>query len=141
MLTMIRYRIACSAVTFALSALLVSAPAGATLDTVIGQRSVVPGKPFSECSARAKSALTAVMQNATEAGDGSGHWFGSSSIGSSIAAVAVVECHQLDNGYAVSFTCSTQVPPNPDSASALCGKLTAAFGSTTAATSGSASWR
>jgi hypothetical protein len=139
---MIWYRIACFAVTFALSALLVSAPAGATLDTVIGQRSVVPGKPFSDCSARAKNALTTVMQNATEAGAGSGHWFGASSIDSSISATAVVECHQLDNGYAVSFTCSTQVPPNPDSASALCSKIIAAFGTTTAAsTTSGASWR
>jgi len=135
-------RIACFAAAFALGAIFVTAPAGATLDTVIGQRSVVPGKPFSDCSARAKSALTAVMQNVVEAGPGSGNWVGSSSIDSAISAAAVVECHQLDDGYAVSFTCSVQVPPNPDSASALCNKLIAAFGATTsAAAAGGASWR
>lgn len=138
---MTSYRIACFAVTFALCALLVSAPAGATLDTVIGQRSVVPDKPFSDCSARAKNALTSVMQNVFEAGPGSGNWVGASSIDSSISATAVVECHQLDSGYAVSFTCSAQVPPNADTASALCSKLTAAFSTTTASMSGGASWR
>jgi hypothetical protein len=138
---MTSHRIACFAVSFALSVLFVSTPAGATLQTVIAQRSVVPDKPFSDCSARAKNALTSVMQDATEAGDGSGHWFGSTSVDASISAIAIVECHQLDSGYAVSFTCSAQVPPNADTAAALCTKLVAAFGATTASTTGGASWR
>ena len=137
---MMWFRSTCIAAAFVLCAILVSAPASATLDTSIGQRSVVPGEPFSDCSAKASHALTAVMQNATEAGPGSGNWFGAVSTGGAPSEIAIVECHPQGNGYAVSFTCSVQVPPSPDTAAALCAKVIAAFGSSTTSAAGGATW-
>jgi len=135
------FRITCIATAFVLCALVVTAPASATLDTVIGQRSVVPDQPFSDCSAKADHALTTVMQSVTEAGTGSGNWFGVDSIGGAPSEIAVVECHpQGSTGYAVSFTCSVQTPTSADTAAALCTKVIAAFSASAAAASGSASW-
>ncbi len=137
---MIWLRVTGIAAASVLCALLVSAPASATLDTAIGQRSVVPDKPFSDCSSKADHALTSVMQNATEAGPGSGNWFGAVSTGGAPSEIAIVECHPQGDGYAVSFTCSVQVPPSPDAAAALCTKLMAAFGAASTAATGGAGW-
>jgi hypothetical protein len=137
---MMWFRSICIAAAVVLCTLLVSAPASATLDTVIGQRSVVPDQPFSDCSDKAHHALTAVMQSATEAGTGSGHWFGVDNVDGTPSEIAVVECHPQGNGYAVSFTCSTQVPASTDTAAALCTKVIAAFSGTATAATGRASW-
>jgi hypothetical protein len=133
-------RVTCIAAAFLLCALLVSAPARATLDTAVGQRSVVPDKPLSDCSTKANHALTTVMQSATEAGQGSGHWFGFDNVGGAPSEIAIVECHPQGTGYAVSFTCSVQVPPSTDTAAALCTKLIAAFGASPTAAAGGAAW-
>jgi len=136
---MMWFRLTCIAAAFALCVFVVSAPASATLDTAIGQRSVVPDQPFSDCSAKANHALTTVMQSVTEAGTGSGNWFGVDSIGGAPSEIAVVECHpQGSTGYAVSFTCSVQTPTSPDTAAALCTKVIAAFGGGATAATGSA---
>ncbi|MDE2481820.1 MAG: hypothetical protein KGN02_06485 [bacterium] len=135
-----RYRAACAAAALACGLALTNAPARANLDTVIGTRTVVPDKPMSDCSARAKSALTTVMNSAFEAGQGSGQWIGVVRVGGSASAAAVIECHPLDAGYTASFTCSVQVPPNPDTASGLCTKLSTAFNAATAAAAGGATW-
>jgi hypothetical protein len=99
---------------------------------VVAQQSVVPNKPFSDCSTRAKNALQSVMQDSNEAGTGSGHWVGVQKVEGSIAAAAVIECHPDAGGYHAGFTCAVQVPPNPDTANALCTKLTAAFNAASA---------
>jgi hypothetical protein len=125
---------------FAANLALASAPASAALDVVVAPQASVQNKPFSDCTTRAKNALTSVMQNAVEAGTGSGHWVGVQKIDGSIAASAVIECHPVDTGYHASFTCAVQVPPNPDTANALCTKLTTAFNAATAAVTGGASW-
>jgi hypothetical protein len=139
-----RLYIALLAATFGLCAVFAGAPARAELDTVIGPRSVVPNQPVSACSAKAKAALDAVLQNSLEAGAGSGEWLGVQRIDPSSppSASAVIECHAVDTGYAVSFTCSAQIPPNPLTAEDLCNKLVAAFGAQSTATigGGSASW-
>ena len=124
---MIRLRGALVIGAFALNIALASSPATAALDMVIAPQSTVQNKPFSDCSSRAKSALTSVMQNATEAGTGSGEWVGVTRMDGSVSATAVIECHPVDNGYRAGFTCAVQVPPNPDVANALCTKLTTAF--------------
>ncbi len=134
-----RFRVACAAAALACGLALTNAPARANLDTVIAQRVVVPTGTPAECSARAKDALTTVMNSAFEAGKGSGQWIGVTRVGGSASAAAVLECHPLDSGYVASFTCSVQVPPNPDTASTLCGKLTAAFGASTATAAPAAS--
>jgi|HubBroStandDraft_1064217.scaffolds.fasta_scaffold44142_3 hypothetical protein len=137
---MMWFRSTCIAAAFVLCALLVSAPASATLDTVIGQRSVVPDKPFSACSDQAHHALTSVMQTATEAGNGSGHWFGVDIVDGAPSEIAIVECHPQASGYAVSFTCSAQVPPSVDTAAALCTKVITAFNASATAATGGAAW-
>ena len=139
---MSRYRGALLIGAFALNVGLASLPASAALDVVVAQQSVVPNKPISDCSARAKNALSSVMRDATEAGTGSGHWVGVQQIEGSIAASGVIECHPDAGGYRAGFTCAVQVPPNPDSASALCTKLTTAFNAATAgAVPGGGRWR
>jgi hypothetical protein len=139
----LRHSVACfAAALMLLSAAFMSSPARAALDTVIGPRTVVPNKPLSDCSARAKSALDSVLQNAFEAGTGSGEWIGAErlSSGGDAAAEAVIECHPVDNGYAASFTCAAQVPPSPITASMLCNKLVAAFGAQQTASAAGAAW-
>lgn len=127
-----RYRGALLIGAFALNIGLASLPASAALDVVVAQQSVVPNKPFSDCSSRAKNALNSVMQNAVEAGTGSGHWIGVARMEGSISASAVIECHPDGGGYHAGFTCAVQVPPSPDTANALCTKLTTAFGAASA---------
>ena len=81
------------------------------------------------CDAAAKAALTAVVNDASEIGTTS-EWVGLAPATGpdGTVATAAIHCFPLgSNGYVVTFTCATQVPPNPDSASALCGKLSAAF--------------
>ncbi|HET9030266.1 MAG TPA: hypothetical protein VFN49_08815 [Candidatus Aquilonibacter sp.] len=130
-----RYRGALVLGAFALNIALASSPAKAALDMVIAPQSVVAGKSFTDCSARAKNALTAVMQSATEAGTGSGNWVGVQRIDGSVAATGIIECHPDAGGYRAGFTCATQVPPG-EAADALCGKLTAAFNAATAGYTG-----
>lgn len=115
-----------------------SVPALAALDMVVGQPAVVTNKPLSDCTARAKNALTSVMQSAVEAGTGSGHWAGVTRMDGSVSATAVIECHPVDSGYHAAFTCAVQVPPNPDGAAALCAKLSAAFNAASAGAAGGA---
>lgn len=107
------------------------ATAPAALDVYVGVRKVVKNQPLSACNNGAKNALSAVLQSAAEVGE-TGQWKGSSapdSSGNSFAAAAI-HCYPLDDqqGYLVTFTCAAQVPPSPDGASALCAKLTDAFG-------------
>ena len=110
----------------ALSATALRAPAA--LDMAIGDRKVVENQPLEMCDASAKAALTAVVNNAS---GGNHEWVGYAPATGpdGTVATAAIHCFPIGNGYLVTFTCATQVPPNPDSASALCGKLSAAFGS------------
>jgi hypothetical protein len=140
---MLRYRIACLTAALTLcSVVFSSSVAQAGLLTVIGPRTIVPNKPLSDCSARAKSALDTVLQNSFEAGAGSGEWIGAERLtpSSDPSASAVIECHPVDTGYAASFTCAAEVPPSPVTASDLCNKLIAAFGAQQTAAIGGASW-
>lgn len=125
-----RYRFALCAVSLASSVVLTCASASANLDMVAGAHSVVANKPLTDCTTNAKNALNSVLQNAFEAGDGTGQWLGygkPDSSGKSTAAAAI-HCFKVDTGYSVTITCAAEVPPNPDTASSLCDKLAAAFG-------------
>lgn len=115
------------ALGLALSATALRAPAA--LDMALGDRKVVDNQPVSACDASAKAALTQVVNNATEIGSSS-QWVGAAPATGpdGTVATAVIHCIGTGGGYVVTFTCATQVPPNPDSASALCAKLSAAFG-------------
>jgi hypothetical protein len=122
------YRVARFAAALALCIAFAAAAADATLDTVVAQRIAVPDKPVTDCVGRARTALTAVLQNANETDPGSGEWVGVAQVSGSIAAAAVIECHPVDaGGYTASITCSVQTPTYGDTASGLCDKLTTAF--------------
>lgn len=121
-------RIGLLAVDLALAFGLTGTTAPAALDMFVGARTVVKNEPLSACNAKAKTALNAVLENALEADD-TGQWQAYGTLDSSghSSAAAAVHCYPLGDGYLVTFTCAVQAPPNPDTASALCEKLSAAF--------------
>ena len=126
-----RNRVTVLAVAFALVFGSATTKSSAALDVFVGARKVVNGQSETLCNANAKSALSAVLQDVSEVGSGdTGEWKAASapdSSGNSFAGAAI-HCYPLDSGYLVMFTCAAQVPPNQDTASALCAKITAAFG-------------
>lgn len=123
-------RVALFAGALAANVVLATAAAPAALDMFVGARNVVQNAPVSDCSAKAKTALNGVLHSAFEAGDGTNQWLGYGPADSSghSSAAAAIHCYPVDHGYVVTFTCSVEVPPNADMASALCAKLTGAFG-------------
>jgi hypothetical protein len=129
------YRLALFVAAFALAFAASGASAPAALDMYVGARTVVQNEPVADCSTKAKNALNAVLQNAFEAGEGTGQWlaYGPNDYSGHSNATAAIHCYPVGNGYVVTFTCAVEVPPNPDTASALCAKLTTAFGGKTAA--------
>jgi hypothetical protein len=126
------YRLALLAGGFALAFAMAGANSQAAIDLAVGARNVVKNEPVSDCNSKAKTALNAVLQNAAEIGSGdTGEWeaYGANDSSGHPSAAAAIHCYPLDNGYVVTFTCAAQMPPNPESASALCTKLAAAFDS------------
>ncbi|MBV8372065.1 MAG: hypothetical protein JOY69_02290 [Candidatus Eremiobacteraeota bacterium] len=109
------------------STALLAAPARAEILIVIGDSMTVTSAPIADCNAKAKTALNSVLQSAGD--NGSGVWlaYGPPDSSGHASASAAIHCFPLDNGYNVSFTCAVEVPPNPDTADALCKKLIAAF--------------
>jgi hypothetical protein len=108
----------------------------AALDFAVGARTVVKSEPVSNCNAQARKTLDAVLQDAAEVGSGdTGEWraYAAPDASGHPSAAAAIHCYPLDDGYLATFTCAVQVPPNPDSAAALCTKLATAFGSKTEA--------
>jgi len=113
-----------------------TATSPAALDFAVGARTVVKSEPVSNCNAQARKTLDAVLQDAAEVGSGdTGEWraYAPPDASGQSSAAAAIHCYPLDDGYLVTFTCAVQVPPNPDSANALCTKLATAFGSKTEA--------
>ena len=108
-----------------------STPAPAALDMNVGVGKVVANQPLSACNGSAKTALNSVLQDAVELGGDTGEWlaFGAPDSANGSTAAATIHCYPLGSAYLVTFTCAAQVPPSPDSAAALCTKLTAAFDS------------
>jgi hypothetical protein len=128
------HRVALLVAGLALAFGLTGTVAPAALDMYVGARTIVKSEPLSDCNTKAKSALNAVLENALEADD-TGQWQAYGTLDSSghSSAAAAIHCYPVDNGYLVTFTCAVQAPPNPDTASALCAKVAAAFGAKAAA--------
>jgi len=97
-----------------------AAPAAVEMST--GIRYVMDTGTLADCSAKAKTALGAYLQNVTEASPDSGEWiaFGQNGATSSATSSAAVRCYALPKGYVVTFTCAVQSPENPYNADALC---------------------
>lgn len=130
MIKTLPYRIVSLAAGFGLALSCTAAKAPAALDMFVGAKKVVENQPVSACNAAAKSALDGVLQNSLALGGStSGEWEGYAPAvtADGTTAVASIHCFPVGTGYVVEFTCAAQVPPNADSASALCAKLSAAF--------------
>jgi len=125
-----RYRVTLFAVSLLASFALLSAHASAALDLVLAPAIVVPTKPLSDCFTRAQSALNTVLQNAIKAGDDGVNWLGFEKMAGAgePSASAVIHCIPVGAGYVATFACSAEVPPNSETADALCTKLTASYG-------------
>src|SRR5260370_32212558 len=95
-----RYRVALFAAALVLNFMLLGAAAPAALDMFVGARSVVQNEPLSDCSTKAKTALNSVLQNAFEAGDGTGQWLAYGRLDSSghSSAAAAVHSYPVDTG-------------------------------------------
>ena len=129
MARLLRYRFVPYAIALSLGLALPASPARAALEMVIGTQATVAGAPVATCSANAKAALNGVLQNAFEAGDGTNQWLAYGPLDSAghATATAAIHCYPVGDGYVVTFTCAAQVPPNPETATQICAKLTAAF--------------
>ncbi|MBV8499717.1 MAG: hypothetical protein JO003_10745 [Candidatus Eremiobacteraeota bacterium] len=97
-------------------------PAPAAVDLSVGIRHVSPDGSAQECSEKARTALSAFLQNASESSAGSGEWIasGQNPRAGAVTAAATVRCYPLAKGYVVTFTCAVQLPDNPYGADALC---------------------
>jgi hypothetical protein len=99
-----------------------SSSAPAAVDISVGIRHVSPDGTLTDCSAKAKAALSTFLQDAAETNAGSGDWVAHSQNGAAgtPTATAVVRCYALPKGYVVTFTCAVQLPDNPYSSDDLC---------------------
>lgn len=109
------------ALALALLVLLCSASAPAAVTMSTGIRYVNPTGSVQECSTKAKTALDAFLQGASEQPAGSGDWLAFGPIGGHgpPSAAAAVRCSAADKGYVVTFTCAVDIG-NPYNADDLC---------------------
>lgn len=105
----------------ALAVLVTNSVARAKVEVSTGIRYVIANAPPEECGNKAKTALSAYLQNPTESATGSGDWTASGPNGAAKpTAMAAVRCYPVGKGYEVTFTCAIQAPENPYSADDLC---------------------
>jgi len=103
-----------------------------SLEMSAGLRHVEASGPIEDCYAKAKTALSATLQNPASA---NGIWLAYGPLDSAgrASAAAVIHCYPVGTGYVVTFTCSVQSPPNRFSADDLCQRAYASFLGKTAA--------
>ncbi|HZZ01089.1 MAG TPA: hypothetical protein VFE36_16120 [Candidatus Baltobacteraceae bacterium] len=122
----------------ALAALLLAvvAPARAGVQMSTGIRYVYEGGSVDQCSQKAKSALNAYLQNATEKSPGSGEWlaYGKPNGQGQNTSAAIVRCALAPKGYVVTFTCAVQQPGSPFEADPLCLNIAHSFSGKTVTT-------
>jgi hypothetical protein len=108
----------------ALAALMavIAVPANAGVDMSTGIRYVYDGGTLADCSSKAKAALNAYLQNATEKTPGSGEWqaYAKANASGQATAGAIVQCAVAGKGFVVTFTCAVQSPGNSYNADDLC---------------------
>ena len=98
-----------------------AAIANAGVDMSVGIRYVASGT-LDQCSAKAKAALNAYLQNATEKTPGSGAWqaYAPPNKSGQTTAGAIVRCSTVGQTYVVTFTCAVESPGNAFGADDLC---------------------
>jgi hypothetical protein len=117
-----RHRGLALAVAFAIAVFGNGAVANAGVDMSVGIRYVIDSGTLDQCSAKAKTALDAYLQNATEKTPGSGEWqaYGPPNKSGQTTAAAIVRCNTVGRGYVVTFTCAVESPGNSFGADDLC---------------------
>lgn len=110
------------AVFLGLAVLVTSALSPAAVDLSTGIRYAIPAGTMDECGTKAKTALNAYLQSATESSPG--EWIATGpavQVGRpDTTAAATVHCYPNGNGYVVTFSCTVETPNNPYDAGALC---------------------
>jgi hypothetical protein len=96
-----------------------AASAQGAIDMTTGIRYVVTSGSLADCSAKAKSSLSAFLDNATETSAGSGSWIATGPLGGGSTAAAAVHCVALGKGYVVTFSCAAG-SGNPYTVADLC---------------------
>lgn len=114
------------------------APAPAAIDMSMGESRVVNNASITDCNTRAQAALSKVLQSPSQAGSGTGEWMALTPVTppATPPEAASIHCFPIGTGYLVTFECAVEIPPSSMSANDLCAKVTAAFDSQQAATSG-----
>jgi hypothetical protein len=97
-------------------------PAPAAVEMSVGIRYVSATGSAQDCGDKAKAALSAFLQNASESSPGSGDWSATAQNPQAgvLTAAATVRCYPLAKGYVATFTCAVQLPENPYGSDALC---------------------
>jgi hypothetical protein len=115
-------RTVCLSIAFALFVAGCIASASAGVDMSVGIRYVINPGTLDQCSAKAKTALDAYLQNATEKSPGSGEWqaYGAPNKSGQTTAAAIVRCNAVGQGYVVTFTCAVESPGSAYAADDLC---------------------
>lgn len=110
------------AIFFALSVIVTGALSPAAVDLSTGIRYAIPTGTMDECGTKAKAALDAYLQNATESSPG--EWIATGPVGQvgrpDTTAAATVHCYPNGKGYVVTFSCTVETPNNPYDANSLC---------------------
>jgi hypothetical protein len=98
------------------------AVADAGVEMSVGIRYVISPGTLDQCGTKAKTALNAYLQNATEKSPGSGDWqaYGPPNKSGQTTAAAIVRCSTVGQGYVVTFTCAVESPGNAFGADDLC---------------------
>jgi len=109
--------------------LLTSALAPAAVDLSTGLQHVVANGTIDECNMKAAAALSAYLQNPTQASPGEwiAHGMTSTNGVSDTTAAGTIHCFAHGTGYVVSFSCAVEAPNNPYDAASLCSDLEANF--------------
>lgn len=104
--------------SIALLATGMSASAGVDMST--GIRYVFDNGTVDQCGAKAKTALNAYLQNATEKSPGQWQAYGPPNKSGQTTAGAIVRCAANGQGFVVTFTCAVEMPGNAFAADDLC---------------------
>jgi hypothetical protein len=110
------------AVFLALAILVTGALSPAAVELSTGIRYVIPTGTMDDCGTKAKTALDAYLQGATESSPG--EWIATGPViqlgRPDTTAAATAHCYPNGSGYVVTFSCTVETPNNPYDAASLC---------------------
>ena len=122
---MIRRRAQIFTAFLAAALLLTGSLAHAAVDLSTGLQHVEATGTLDDCSAKARTALGAYLQNVVSPSPG--EWLATgvtaSGMQRDVTASGTIHCYAHGSGYVVSFTCAVETPNNPYDAASLCQDL------------------